>query len=147
MPDTLAGKTGKGEQGRVVGGRGGRPSLVRHAVAPMRGLRCGNRLLCGERDERRARGGRKWWMVLLSQQRGGERRGGADSCALSADVNCLDVRHKAKRAPGCQQIKKMRVNGKKKKKIRQTGERGQAGTVQPPTSQPVLCVTKRIQDK
>lgn len=42
-------------------------------------------------------------MVLLSQQvpSGGEEEEGADSSALSADVNCLDVCHKAKRAPGC----------------------------------------------
>lgn len=37
-------------------------------------------------------------VMLLPSQQGPRGGGGADSCAVSADVNCSDGRHRAKRA-------------------------------------------------
>lgn len=73
--------------------------------------------------------------MLLPSQQGPSGGGGADSCALSADVNCLDGRHRAKRA-----------NEKMSGSTGRTDEHGQADVWRhlPPSQ---YSVTKRIQDR
>ena len=120
-------------------------SLVSHTVAPMHSpttlSRRKNKLLL-------LRGGR-WeenrsccWHSKCPQWRGRH-------MTLSAGVNGVDVCNKAKRLTECPLLanKKMSVNKKNANtKTKQKREQGQAGTDEPPTSQPVLCVTKRIQE-
>lgn len=66
-------------------------------------------------------------VLLLPSQQGPSGGGGADSCALSADVNCLDGGHRAKRA-------------NEKMSDEEADRRAwPSRRVEPPTSQPVLC--------